>query len=274
MGLKTKDAPQTIEPPKRMLVIASCNNSPKTKPLMNLLLAIKKHSIKYIDTEGECMPRVDNSSMANGKLEEQMKRHKASLFAYIATGKNDKIRLILGRSYEYQLIDIAQFTLPPYTNQEIPIGHSTIAVVLMNGRLENDRTQNLILDIFRDTIPPLIGIPVCTTAIGLTVEKDKIEMDILRIDHSPFNLVPVVPKIELTLTGTYHTDAKTFRESKRTIRQTEKAVKNVEKGPLSSTIGTLHIQRQQLSELELSKSKAFRNRTPSNTEEKPIRARK
>lgn len=259
-----KEKPPVVkEPPKKLLVVTQSGNSPKTKALAEFFVSLKRESIRYIDKEGECLPSVTNAVAANGRLEEQMKRLGASLFVYINATKSSKLRLFFGRTYEYEIVDIAQFDLELELESAAPAGMlslptSSLGLVLLNGRFASPRDQNLMLDIFREALPPAVGISMCTHAFGLTVTDNRVLLDVLRIHDSPFALTPMVGPLVLTLTGAYHCEEPQFRAAKRFIRQTEKKVKNVERGPLRSTLGVLHMERQDLSELRLSKGRALR----------------
>ncbi|KAI5189327.1 ribosome production factor 2 [Nematocida sp. AWRm77] len=257
---KEKD-PVLKEPPKKLLVLTQAGNSPKTRHIADLFVSIKRNSLRYIDKEGLCVPSVVNTEVSNGRLEEQMKRLGASLFVYINTVKSGKTKLLFGRTYEYEIVDTAQFEL--HTEEalgQLALPTSSLALVLLNGRFESPRVQNLMLDVFREDLPPAVGISMCTHACGLTVSGNQVTLDMLKIHQAPFSLSPLAGPLSLTLTGSYHCEESQFRASKKFIRQTEKKVKNVEHGPLKSTLGVLHMERQDLSELRLTKGKALRGK--------------
>jgi len=259
MKTRKEKTPTIKEPPKKLLVITQSANSPKTRHIADLFLSVKRESARYIDKDGKCLPSGDNVKIGNGKLEEQMKRLEASLFVYINPVKNDKIRVIFGRTHEYSIVDVAHFDLSDQTPVGIlPTESTSLSLVLLSGRSESPRLQNLLLDIFRESLPNAVSIGMCTRACGIEIDNERVSLDIMKIEQSPFSLVKLIDTVTLTLIDTYHCDENIFRASKKIIRQTEKKIKNVEKGPLNSVLGTLHMEKQDLSEVKLSKGKALR----------------
>ncbi|KAI5172747.1 ribosome production factor 2 [Nematocida sp. LUAm3] len=246
------------EPHKKLLILTQAQNSPKTRPLVDFFLAAKKDAIRYIDEKKECLPTVENISTSNGKLEEQMKRVKASLFLYITQGKNEKLLILLGRTHEYQIIDIVKYEVTwkeELTNLSLPT--EALRLILLSGRSSCDRTQNLILDVLRDALPNALSLSLCKYAYGISFTEQSFALDAYKLTHSPFSFSKSLINIAFTFLGNYRCEQLTYHTSKKTIRQTEKKIKNVEKGPLSSIIGTIHMEKQDLSEIKLSKGKAF-----------------
>ncbi|OAG29533.1 ribosome production factor 2 [Nematocida displodere] len=261
MHSKKEKTPTMKEAPKRLAVITQSANSPKTKPISDFFLSAKKDSTRYIDKESSCLPSSENTGVANGRLEEQLKRLECTLFVYINPVKGDKVRITVGRTHEYQIIDMAHFDIVSEdTLGAIPIDTGSLAVVIVNGRSSSPRLQNLLLDLLRESLPTAAGISVCNHAYGLTFVGEVVTLDVLKVTASPFSISPISPSITLTTLNTFHCSESSFKTSKKIVRQTEKKVKNVEKGPLNSTLGVLHLEKQNLAELRLSKGKALRER--------------
>lgn len=259
MKLKKEKKPLLKEPPKKLLIVSQTGNSPYTRSITDFFSCIKKETVKYLDTTLSCLPSSDNTSQSNGKLEEQMKRLGASLFVYVNLVKSGKIRLIFGRTHEYQIIDIAHFDMKTEGSLGLlPIESTSIALTLLKGRHSSPRVQNLLLDIFRDALPTAVSIAMCTRAHGITIEDNKITIEIFKIEQTPLKFISISPVITLEMLSNHHCDESIFNKSKRTIRQTEKKIKNIEKGNLNSTLGIIHIEKQDLSEVKLSKGKALR----------------
>lgn len=259
---KKEKRPALKEPPKKLLIITQQRNSPKTRPLVDLFMSLKKDTKRYIDLNGECLPETSNMSVSNGRLEEQMKRLNATLFIYIHALKNNRIVIITGRTYEYQIIDMAKYEVITHEKEigKISIPAGSIGIILLCGRAENPRLQNLILDLFRD-IPPLsLSLSVCAHALGISFKDNSFSFDLLSLSHAPFSISPIINSIQFVFSNSYHVSETLFHKTKKIVRQTEKKIKNVEKGPLKSTIGVLHMEKQDLSEVQLSRGKAFRKR--------------
>lgn len=265
--VKKQKAPSVIEPPKKLLLISQSLNSPTTKHIVDFFASLNDNTIKYIDKSAECFPGTDNTSATNGKLEEQMKRLGASLFIYVTASKDKKVRIAMGRSHEYEITDICHFhlTVTDQNDNSIKLGASripsgSVGLLAVIRRSESARMQNLILDIFRSPVPSSLGLTLCAHALGVSFSGNSFDLEVMQISHSPFSLTSISPRIHLTSTSSYHCSEEEHRASKVTVRQTEKKIKNVEKGPLNSILGTIHIEKQDLSELKLCHGKAHKKR--------------
>lgn len=261
---KKQKAPPVVEPPKKLLLISQTLNSPATKHVVDFFAALKDNVIKYIDRSAECFPGADNTSPANGKLEEQMKRLGASLFIYVAASKDKKVRVAMGRSHEYEITDICHFHLS-FADESVKVGapripSGSVGLLAVNGRSESARMQNLVLDIFRSAVPSSLGLTLCAHTLGISFSGNRFSLEAMQISHSPFSLVPLSPAACFSSTSSYHCTEEEHRAAKVTVRQTEKKIKNVEKGPLNSVLGTIHIEKQDLSELKLCHGKAHKKR--------------
>src|SRR5699024_10405462 len=128
-------------------------------------------------------------------------------------------------------------------------------IILLCGRAENPRLQNLILDLFRDTPPLSLSLSVCAHALGISFKDNSFSFDLLSLSHAPFSISPIINSIQFVFSNSYHVSETLFHKTKKIVRQTEKKIKNVEKGPLKSTIGVLHMEKQDLSEVQLSRGK-------------------
>lgn len=262
MHVKKEKEPAVSEPAKKMLVIAQSTNSPKTKPIVDLFMKLKRSAVKYVDREGLCLPSADNSAASNGRLEAQLKRADASLFVYVHSVKGGKVRVVCGRSFEYELIDVCQFEVAPSAGppEWAPpaIELNSLAIVCTNGRHPCGRVQNLLLDLLREDIPRAVGVRACTHAYCLTFIGSAAVLDVLGIEGKPASLAPLCPPLRLTLLGNYHCDAELFKDSKRAAEQGgEKKRKNMEDGGLNAKLGILHMEKQDLREIKLRKGKAF-----------------
>ncbi|KAH9386999.1 ribosome production factor 2 [Nematocida major] len=257
--MKKEKKPAVIEPSKKLLVISPSMGSPVTQPLIALFLGIKKDAVKYVDKDGIYQPTTSNASVSNGKLEALMKKLDCSLFAYIYSNKKGESRVIIGRTYEFQIVDLAQYKVS-HEMQSVDILRNTLHVLMVHrDPLSVESTSlNLVMDLLRDSIPGAVGLGVVKYGVGLDVTKDRITLDVVEVEASPFRVVPVAGPVHFELMEEHRMGWKQQKEASKQIRQTEKKVKNVEKGFLNNTLGVLHIEKQDLREVQLSKGKALR----------------
>jgi hypothetical protein len=261
MFVKKKREPKLNEPGKRLMVIAKSANSPLTKSLVEVFLKVKRNSVRYIDRNGECFPSAENSSPSNGRLERQMKRLDASLFVYLHPSKSGGVKAVFGRTFEYEIIDLCVYEVVAEKSVAVKVPEietNSLGLVYVNGRSENPRVQNLLMDIFREDAPKVVGISVCTHMFALSFTEDSFVLDVLRIEDRPLSLHSLMPPLEFTLQRNYQCDEEMFAHCKRTEREEDRKRKNVVEGGLKTKLGVLHMERQDLSEIKLVKGKAFR----------------
>lgn len=258
--MKKQKKPEVVESSKKLLVISPCPNNPAVSPLIALFLGIKKNAVKHTDKDGIYQPTTSNASVSNGKLEALMKRLDCSLFAYIYSNKSNVPRIIVGRTFEYEIVDLTQYSVThSLPNINMLTNSVNVLLVHRDPYVTDVNTLNLIMDLLRDSVPAAIGLGLIKYGVGLNVSKERITIDVLEFASAPFKISSIAGPVHLDIMEEHRMNYLQQKESSKQIRQTEKKIKNVEKSILNSTLGVLHLEKQDLREIQLSKGKALRN---------------
>ncbi|KAI5192832.1 ribosome production factor 2 [Nematocida minor] len=259
--MKKEKKPTVVESSKRLLVISPSPNNPALSPLISLFLNLLQNSVKYTDKDGVYQPTASNTSVSNGRLEGLMKKKECSLFVYLYCNKSNEPRIIIGRTHEYSITDLVQYKVN-HEVKDVNMLRNMLHILLLHRdpHSTDAHSQNMLLDLLRDSIPPAVGLGVIKYGLGINVEEKTITLDLLEIEASPFKLVHILGPITLTVLEEHRMKLQQHKEASKSVRQTEKKIKNVEKGPLNSRMGVLHLERQDLREVQLSKGRALRGR--------------
>ncbi|KAI5167322.1 ribosome production factor 2 [Nematocida sp. AWRm78] len=256
--MKKDKKPCVIEPAKKLLILSPTPNTPGVAQLISFFMNIKQNAVKYTDKDGVYQPTTSNSSVSNGKLEGLLKRMDCSLFAYIYTNKTNQPRLIIGRTHEFQIVELAQYKVA-HSLTDLSLLTNSLHILLVHRNGYTDPLKlNLLMDFLRDAPPSSVGLGIIKYAIGIDLLENTIVLNLLEIEPSPFKLVPVASPITLEIVEEHRMNFIQQKETSKQVRQTEKKIKNVEKGILNSTLGILHLEKQDLREIQLSKGRAFK----------------
>ncbi|KAI5132675.1 ribosome production factor 2 [Nematocida ausubeli] len=256
--MKKDKKPCVIEPSKKLLIISPSPNTQCIQPLITFFMNIKHNAVKYTDKDGSHQPTTSNSSVSNGCLEALLKRLDCSLFVYIYTNKSHEARMIIGRTHEFRIVELAQYKVThALTNMNIL--KNMLHVLLVHRNAYTDPLKlNLLLDLLQSGPPPSVGLGMIKYAIGIDLCDNTIMLDMMEVEPAPFKLTPIAPTITLEIIEEHRMGLADQKEKCKQIRQTEKKVKNVERGILNSTLGVLHLEKQDLREIQLSKGRAFK----------------
>lgn len=276
--MKKEKDPELQEKSKKLLIITPSPNNPSISPIVSLFLNINKNSTKITDKYSKYKPAGDNTGVSNGNLEELMKRKDCSLFVYLYSNKSNRIRLVIGRTFEYSITEIIQYEIA-HSIERVDLVKNILHLTILHRNIYNK--HNLLLDILRDSIPSTVELKSVKYVVGVTevnetdqsnqlkdhsslstasssTPPDRLRIDLLEVEVTPFKLVHLLGPIELKVIEETRISETEQKIRSKVIRQTKKKIKNIEEGPLNSKIGILHIERQDLREIELSKGRAIR----------------
>ena len=163
---------------------------------------------------------------------------------------------------DYKPLD--EFRVP-----KIPVG--TKPIVIFSGQpfeVEHDyqRIKNLFLDFFSGPNVESIRLSGLEHVMHFVAADGKIFVRSYRVDLKKsgtrlprIELEEIGPRLDLTVRRTHVASNDFFKRSlKRPEGLTKKKVKNINKDPFGSTLGRVHMKRQNYNNLSLRMSKAFR----------------
>lgn len=224
----------------------------------------------YLSRKESWHPFDDSSS-----IEFLCARNQSSLFAFATHSKKRPNNLIVGRTFDDHILDMIEFGFADYKplkEFKVPkISVGTKPVVIFSGQpfdVEHDyqRIKNLFLDLFNGPDVESIRLSGLEHVLHFVAADGKIFMRSYRIELKKsgtrlprVELQEIGPRLDLTVRRTRLASKDLFKRAlKRPEALTKKKVKNINKDPLGSTLGRIHMKRQNYKNLSLRMSKAFR----------------
>lgn len=194
------------------------------------------------------------SSIDKDLLEKLAIKLKCSLFFSVQTNKKDMSYISIGRLYDNEIIDYARFKLldfkPASFFKKSP-EKSCKYFLVMKGL--SARMSNLLLDMFSTKMSD-ICIDHVRYALVLSGRDTTFSMRYTRV--SADGLEDVGPYLEMEKMDEYFCDEEVFEKS-LDIKQ-GKRQKNVRQDESMRKVGRLYIQRQDLREINLKKSRGYK----------------
>lgn len=281
--------PKAIENTKEIMFIRGQKCPDTLRLLMRDLASIKKPHAQFLEQKNDIRPFEDYT-----KLEFFSKKFDKSLFIFGNTNKKRPNNLIMGRFYDYQLLDMVEFgvtkfqSLKDFKNEKIATG--TKPCLMFSGEIfEEDpdmkRIKSLLIDMFRGPEVTNIRLAGLEHAIQFTATPDKkIYMRSYQIQMKKSS-TPKVPRIELEEIGPsmdlevrrlHLASDDLFKTACRQVKNVykEKKVKNIEKDEFGSVYGTLHLPKQDLNNFQTRKLKGLKTTKAEKIAEKKAKAEK
>ncbi len=219
-------------------------------------------------------------------------KNKCSLFFETNTNKKRPDNVMFGRLFDGQVLDVAEFGLAAYGSMEDitklngapqPRNPSKPMMVFNGDAWVNDpdmaHIQNLFQDFYRGrtmkdglALPAIEGAPVFSFTAGegrtihLRVYVTQLKKSGTRIPK--VKLVACGPFADLTVRRSKWGDAATRSEACTVPEQLrERKTKNISKNAFGERMGTIHVGKQNIDEIQTRKEKALKR--PREDEEAP-----
>jgi len=278
--------PKAIENTKSALFIRGVKCSEPVLKLMKDFYALKKPYGEFYSKKNEIRPFEDANP-----LEIFAKKSDASLFAFGNHNKKRPNNLILGRMYDYHLLDMIELgvdnlkCLSDFKNEKIPSG--TKPVLLFSGpAFETDpelsRCKSLLIDFFRGPQVDNVRLNGLEHALQFTLGDDENKKCIhlrsykvlLKKSGSKLprvELEEIGPSVDLVLRRTHLSSDALQKEAMKTVKNVykPKKVKNVEKDGLDNTLGRIHVPAQKIGKIQTRKMKGLKGDKKGKKKDKP-----
>lgn len=225
-------------------------------------------------------------------LEFFSKKSDASLIAFGSHNKKRPHNLVIGRTFDHQILDMAEFGISNFTplnkNNTIPAETKPMLsfagdqwdtkLELKDGtEIEWRRIRSLLVDFFRGQQVNSVrrkGLELFiqfTLANGvISMRSYKVEMRKSGLEEPRVELSSVGPDMDLTFRRAQLANQTTFGKAcKCPPELRQKKVKNVTIDPLTKEVrGQVHLgkQKQDLGNINLGHKKVFKRQMPENTE--------
>lgn len=188
------------------------------------------------------------------QLEKLAIKLKCSLFLSIQTNKKDTIYISIGRLYDNEIIDYARFKLldfKPVSFFKKSPEKSCKYFLVMKGL--SARMSNLLLDMFSTKMTD-ICIDHVSYALVLSERDTTFSLRYTKVGAD--GLEDVGPCLEMEKIDEYFCDEDVFRTSLGV--QQDKKQKNVTQDESMRKVGRIYVQRQDLREINLKKSRGYK----------------
>jgi ribosome production factor 2 len=270
-------APKRVENTKKCMFIKGGRTSQVTKQAEIDLAMIKAPHVKKLTRNNDGIrPFEDQSS-----LEFLCQKNDTSLFAFASKTKKRPHALTLGRTFDWQVLDMFEFNINEKTFKSVkdlagdkqlkPVIHiGSKPALLFNGEeFEHDvdfiAMKNFFIDFFKGDVMQKINLAsvdhvITFTSCGKMVYFRHYAIALRKNPENP-DMPQVVleeygPRMDMTFsrrTGAVEDVQKQAREQPKDVNPRKR--KNVSKGLVGAKLGRIHMQRQNLAEMALRKLK-------------------
>jgi len=256
-----KRGPQLVEDSKKAILIKGATASDLTTKLMKDIVSIKKPDAIFMGKKNDFRPFEDNT-----KVEFLCKKNEAALFGFNSHNKKRPHNLILGRTFDGQILDMVEFGIENYKSllefkgPKICVGSKPI--VLFSGeafQTQSDlgRVKNLLLDFFVGPKTDNVRLNGIENVITFVAHEGKILFRHYRImlkksgTRVPrVELEEIGPSFDMKMGRTHLASLDHFKQTLKTTTQGKpKKVKNIERSGLGTTFARVHMERQNYGKL-------------------------
>jgi ribosome production factor 2 len=275
-------APKLVENTKTALFLTGTKTSQVLKLALRDLALLKKPDVTRLTRRNPIRPFEDATS-----LEFLCKTNDTPLFAFGSHTKKRPHNLIMGRMFDFQLLDMVEFGIDPDTFKDVTqlaserktssqLG-SKPCFVFIGDHFETNEdlkvVKSVIVDFFRGDVVDIVNLAVLDHVYVVTAASDTkihfrhyavaLKRSGTRIPN--VSLDEIGPTLDLTFRRRVQGDSTLRRESLRIPKAAKPVIaKNVERGELGDKTGRIHMQRQDFGRLELH-TKKFKRQSKSKS---------
>ncbi|KAK7865821.1 hypothetical protein R5R35_001279 [Gryllus longicercus] len=267
-------APKAVENTKRTLFLRGPKSSQTVVECMKDFCRLKKPHGTFLNRKTDWRPFEDVS-----KLEFFSKKYDSSLFMFASHNKKRPNNLIIGRTYDHQLLDMIELGVNNFKNIETfkteKVSYGTKPCLLFCGdefeyNFEYQRLKSLLIDLFQYEVMEFVRLQGIQHVIMFTATKDTIYMRSYRIlfkksgSRTPrVELEEIGPSLDFNMRRTKLASEDLYKLACKKPKELKvKKVKNIDTNPLGTTHGRIHIPKQNINKLQTRKMKGLR-KTPA-----------
>lgn len=277
--------PQLVETVKKAVFCRSTTASQQGVQLLKEFAALKKPDAIFFNRKEQWKPFENVAD-----VEFITSKNDCPLFGYVTDSKKRPNNLILARTFDGHVLDMAEFEFKNFKQMADfkgpKISTSTKPIVLFSGQKfesspEYQRLKSMLLDFFVGQKVDRLNLHGLEHVIQFTVVEDTIYMRSYRVlmkkspgvVHLPrVELEPIGPNVDFTLRRSNFASEdlfkKSLQQSEQILKQQGKmkkaGSKNISKDAFGSKLGRIHMERQDYSKLRLRKGGAFKATTSAN----------
>jgi ribosome production factor 2 len=289
-ALERREA-KDVENPKNNLILRGNKSTPEVSSLLRDLDSIRKPLSTLFIRRHAYHPFEDI-----GQIEKLCKNYDHSMFTFGSSSKKRPFRLIIGRLFDYSLLDMQEFTVRKYVpivnfkTREIAVGSKPL-VVFQGAAFESDdrckRTKSLLLDLFSGPRPEQVLAEGIDQAVVCSVIDDppkdgsssgppavlvrRFRLKMLKSGGKlpRIELEEMGPRFELTVDRAREPEKERWKMAikvPKSVKPTK--VKNIKRDKLARKRGNIHLGKQDMDKIHtvhhgLSKNKKLKQEIAS-----------
>jgi len=266
-------APKAIENTKSAIVVKGPNCSKLVQDCMKDLYILKKPDAIAYNQDNDIRPFEDAT-----KLEFFAKKHDSSLFVFGSHNKKRPHNMVIGRMYDYHLLDMIELGLDSYTPlkdfKTAKVSAGTKPALVFHGDPFNDpanaemqRLKNLLIDFFRGPEITNIRLAGVEHALQFTAVGSKVLMRSYRINLTKsvtstprVDLEEIGPRIDWKIRRTQLASDDLYKEACRQIANVRKQrkIKNISEDVFGTKHARIHIDAQNIKTVQTRKFKGLK----------------
>ena len=268
-------APKLIENVKSTLLLKGPSSSQMMNTVLKDLYTLKKPSAKLFTRRNMTRPFEDPSS-----VEFMCKANDASLFSYVSHSKKRPQNLVMGRLFDFQMLDMIELSVNPDSfksmadfegkRQAVVRIDSKPMFIFQGSEFETNPDlktfKNLILDYFRGQVLDKINLAGLDRVVVCTAHKSVVAFRhygiILKSTGTKYprvELDPVGPFMDLKVRRIRTGAADLHKLASQTPRTRPKTAKRKNKSADEFGItGKIHVGRQNFDEIAVAKRKGHK----------------
>jgi len=274
--------PKAIENTKTAIFVRGTNCSDLVMKCMKDISNLKKPFTVNYNEKNEIRPFEDVS-----KLEFYCKKNDSSLFMLGNHNKKRPHNIIMGRMYDYQLLDMVELglenfkSLQDFKNSKIASGSKPCLMFAGEPfadttKAEFQRLKSLLIDFFRGPEVDNVRLAGIEHVLQFTAVENKVLMRSYRINlqksgtkYPRVEMEEIGPSFDLVLRRTQLASEDLFKTACKQVKNVRgvKKIKNMTEDVFGNKMGQLHVPSQEIKKIQTRKVKALKESKEEKLEE-------
>ncbi|KAJ1920388.1 rRNA-binding ribosome biosynthesis protein rpf2 [Mycoemilia scoparia] len=280
-AMKEREA-KVVENPKTAIFIRGSQTSQAVLDAMRDLYSLKRANAVNFNKKNAIHPFDDETT-----LEFFSRKNDTSLFAVALHSKKRPNNLILGRTFDHQVLDMIELgiekikTIKEFGTRTCGVGIKPL--MIFNGEAfgqneDLEKLKNVLLDFFHGETSEKISLEGLEYVISVTAGPQEANGNVGKIYFRTYlvnkkksgvrqpriELEEMGPSIDFALRRTRHASDEMWKQATRVPKELRvKKVKNISYDGMGDKMGRIHLGRQDLDKIQTRKVKALKNKRPS-----------
>lgn len=269
-----------LENPKTLLVLKGHATSQVTNDVLRDLHILKKPLTRKLQRKNDLLPF---ESGGETHLENLTRLNDASLFAIGNHTKKRPNNLILGRTFNFRILDMIELGITNYRPitdfpKAPPSAPGSVPCILFNGDDYNtsettEKLQSVLFDVFRGPHDvEKLSLAGVDRALTITLDAPRTGSPTVHVRHFAIvlkkaadtklpkvELEEVGPSFDLTVRRTQFAPEAMMKEAMRAAKdpRVDHKRKNISRNEMGDKLGRIHLGKQDLSDLALARMKGL-----------------